>query len=266
MKTNKNIKKIIVHSGQFHLDDIICVALCRLMNPDCEIERNNKPDLTKTGPETGIVVADVGMVHDPEKWLFDHHQDKYTPDDDPKTVRAACGRVWDYFGDPESYPALTAYIRAVDLHDTGVKWTSLGVIGSFAPQWNDDFTMEEGFERALNHVMEIIKAIIHRDEAELAAYDAVAAYPVENDVIIMERYLPWHRYVSDHEEIKAVVFPGRDPETWTIGVPKGKAFPEEWLDSKPDGLIFMPAWRTMAVVDSVERAKELVEFLEEESV
>lgn len=259
----KKLNKIIVHGGIFHLDDVVCCALAKIVNPDVIIERNNKPDINEAGPETGILIADVGMVYDPEHWLFDHHMDRYDTDSDPATVRAACGRVWDYFGSATDFPSLTAYIRAVDLHDTGVQWSPLGVINCFAPNWDDGFTMKDGFEFALEHVMQLIWAMIRKDYATKAAYDAVAKCPVEDEVILMQEFLPWSQYAAAHPEIKAVIFPGRDLGTWNVSIAKDHGtFPEEWLNEKPEGLVFMPAWRTMAVADSVERAKEFAKSIE----
>ena len=158
-----DIKELTIHGGLFHMDDVLCAALVRLNNPASRIIRSNKPDLEADGLGVWRAIADVGGVYDPERWLFDHHQDTYTPDSDPAEVRAAVGRLWDALGNAEQYPTLTAYIRAVDLHDTGVSWTPLGVIGSFAPNWDDQFTMDEGFEAAVQHVLELIRQMVRKD-------------------------------------------------------------------------------------------------------
>ena len=62
------INKIIVHGGVFHADDVFCVALARIINPDCEVDRVFKiPDGVDVNATSGTVVADIG------DGIFDHH-------------------------------------------------------------------------------------------------------------------------------------------------------------------------------------------------
>lgn len=255
-------RDIVVHGGLFHMDDVLCAVLCRIANPAVRIARKNNPEteIEIADIDLGIIVADVGGVYDPERGLFDHHQDKYTAESDPATVRAAVGRLWDTLGNVENYPGLTAFIHAVDLHDTGVSWTPLGVLGAFAPNWDETgATMDDGFEAAVQYLLPLVRRLILKDEADRRAVEAVAACQREDGVIIMEKFLPWQEYAAQHEEIRAVVFPGRDPGTWNISIPKGRGlFPASWLEpaNKPDGMVFMPAWRTMCVANSPDKAKE----------
>ena len=255
-----DIKELTVHGGLFHLDDVLCAALVRLNNPACQIVRSNKPNLEADGLGRWRAIADVGGVYNPDRWLFDHHQDHYTPDSDPATVRAAVGRLWDVLGNV-GYPTLTTYICAVDLHDTGVTWSPLGVIGSFAPNWDDQFSMDEGFERAVQHVMELVRQMVRKDQSAARAVAELNKVPVENGIAILDKFLPWQDWARNNPEVKAVVAPGRDPGTWNVNIPKGRGtFPQSWLDpaNKPNHLVFMPAWRTMAVVDSRDVITDLV--------
>lgn len=254
------IDKIIVHGGVFHLDDLLTVAIIRHEFPDVEVCRENNPNLNYAGPYTGIVIADVGRVCDPDRWIFDHHQDVYDPESDPATVKAAVGRMWDAFGRTKEYAGLTELVHAVDLHDTGVKWTPLGAaIRSFAPNWDEDwFTMDEAFFAALEWLQPLVDRIIHKDEARLNAGEILDTVEVRNGVMILTKFVPWQGYVKHRDDITAVVFPGRDPGTWNLQIPQGKGlFPKEWLTAKPEGVTFMVNWRTMITVDSVDRAIEL---------
>jgi hypothetical protein len=263
---NGDIKELTVHGGLFHLDDVLCVAIARLNNPTCRIIRSNKPDLDAECLGVWKAIADVGGTHDPSRWLFDHHQDRYTPESDPAEVRAAVGRLWDALGDAEKYPALTAYIRAVDLHDTGVRWSPLGVIGSFAPNWDDQFSMDEGFESAVKHVLDLVRQMVRKDQSAARAAGELDKYPINEGIVTLDKFLPWQDWASCHPEIRAVVTPGRDPETWNINLPKGRGmFPVDWLEpaNKPKGMVFMPAWRTMLVTDDREVIGDLVDQIVE---
>ena len=210
-----DIKTLVVHGGLFHLDDLAVAALCRIANPDCVIVRDSKPSLDTAGPENGVLVADVGGVCDPARWVFDHHQDRYESWwDDKTTVRAAVGRVWDTLGNAEAYPTLTQWIRAVDLHDTGVVWSPLGVFGAFAPNWNEERSMDSAFAEALEIVQKIILKMIEKDEATAAASTELDQIPVEDGILRMEKFIPWQGWAAEHPEIKAVITPGRNPGEW----------------------------------------------------
>jgi uncharacterized UPF0160 family protein len=223
-----DIKELTVHAGLFHLDDVLCAALVRINNPECRIIRSNKPDVEAEGLGTWRAVADVGGIHDPDQCLFDHHQVRYTPDSDPTTVRAAVGRLWDALGNADAYPTLTQYIRAVDLHDTGVCWTPLGVIGSFAPNWDDQFSMDDGFEAAVQHTMNIVRQLVRKDKSAARAVTELEKCPIENGVLTLNKFLPWQDWVSTRSEVKAVVTPGREPGEWNVNLPKGRGtFPTE---------------------------------------
>ena len=64
-------KKIVVHSGTFHSDDVFAVATLR-------IKFNDKIKVTRTREMNIIdkadIVCDVGNIYDPENGRFDHHQ------------------------------------------------------------------------------------------------------------------------------------------------------------------------------------------------
>jgi hypothetical protein len=259
---NGDIKELTIHGGLFHLDDVLCAALCRLNDPTCKIIRSNKPALEAEGLGVWRAIADVGGVYDSERWLFDHHQDRYTPDSDPETVRAAVGRLWDTLGNAEKYPTLSNYIHAVDLHDTGVAWTPLGVVGSFAPNWDDSFTMDDGFEAAVQYVLQLVRQMVRKDQSAARAAGELDKYPINEGIVTLDKFLPWQDWASRHPEVRAVVTPGRDPETWNINLPKGRGmFPVDWLEpaNKPKGMVFMPAWRTMLVTDDREVIGDLVD-------
>lgn len=256
----EELEQITVHGGIFHLDDICCCALARIAFPGIKIVRSNKPEVVYHDHH---IIADVGGVYDPDQWFFDHHMDRYAPDSDPTTVRAAVGRMWDTLGNVKAYPTLTQFIHAVDLHDTGVVWSPLGAaIRSFAPAWNDNFTMDEGFNRALDFVEALIREIIRQDEAATAAEDALDSAPIRDGVLVLDKFMPWQDYVEKRSDIKAVVYPGRDPGSFNCQIPKDRGvFPEDWLTTKPDGITFVPAWRTMACAVNKETAISLVDAI-----
>lgn len=90
------MKKIAVHNGKFHLDDLMAIAIIKAANfrDNFEIERTRNRQII----DDSDFAVDVGEVYDPERNRFDHHQN------DPNLIRengfkyAASGLVWKKFG------------------------------------------------------------------------------------------------------------------------------------------------------------------------
>ena len=58
-------KKIVVHAGLFHADDVLCVAMMRILNADISVERVYK---VPEHVDDDTIVADIGGGK------YDHHQ------------------------------------------------------------------------------------------------------------------------------------------------------------------------------------------------
>lgn len=69
--------KIIAHPGSAHKDDFMAASVLLATLGDAEIYRREPTAEDLANPDTYVV--DVGLVYDPEKHNFDHHQDKTLP-------------------------------------------------------------------------------------------------------------------------------------------------------------------------------------------
>jgi hypothetical protein len=69
--------KIITHPGSAHKDDFMSVSILLATLGSAEIYRREATPEDLSDPKTYVV--DVGMVYDPEKHNFDHHQDPTFP-------------------------------------------------------------------------------------------------------------------------------------------------------------------------------------------
>lgn len=68
------ITKIITHAGQFHADEILSIALLRVLGFDAPVERTFTPtEQDLADPQ--VFVLDVGKRYEPHLGNFDHHQD-----------------------------------------------------------------------------------------------------------------------------------------------------------------------------------------------
>lgn len=91
---------LVTHSGQFHADDIFSTALLNVYfrHKDKTIKVKCKRSIKKEDIEIADIVYDIGLVYDPKKLRFDHHQN------DTELVRsngipyAAFGLVFKNFG------------------------------------------------------------------------------------------------------------------------------------------------------------------------
>lgn len=84
-----NVRKMIVHSGLAHVDDIMACAMAYAfgVSPAVRVERRNPtPEELE---DTQALVLDVGGIHDPAKMDFDHHQRKR--EEEPKCAYKLLG-------------------------------------------------------------------------------------------------------------------------------------------------------------------------------
>ena len=53
--------RIVVHGMNFHTDDILCVTLARMLNPNIEVVRTNDAnEIAAYLNDPNIIVADIG--------------------------------------------------------------------------------------------------------------------------------------------------------------------------------------------------------------
>ncbi|MEI8338008.1 MAG: MYG1 family protein [bacterium] len=93
----KKRKKIVVHNGGFHADDVFAVATIMLANPKEKFEIVRTRDEARI--KNGDFVADVGRVYDENKLRFDHHQEGGAGKRENGIPYASFGLVWKKFGE-----------------------------------------------------------------------------------------------------------------------------------------------------------------------
>ena len=65
-------KLVVVHGGSAHRDDLLTVCVLLAQHPQAPVERRDP--LAEELADPSVIVADVGMQHDPALNNFDHHQ------------------------------------------------------------------------------------------------------------------------------------------------------------------------------------------------
>lgn len=201
-------KKIMVHGGLFHADDVLCVAMARIINPSIEIERVFKV------PEN---IADDTIICDIGGGRYDHHQaDAEIRETGYKY--AACGLFFrDFWEDlfPTEKSAekfLWDFIIPIEQTDNGEapKNPLSKFISSFNPTWDDSADADTAFMEAVSVMETLIKKQLKSANAEKAAEDGVReAYSRchESGVVILPQFMPWQNVICQTDDVKFVIYP-----------------------------------------------------------
>lgn len=232
---NTETKKIIiVHSGNFHADEVFaCAALSILNGGNVEIFRSRDPQVWATGD----YVVDVGGVYDHATGHYDHHQPGGAGTHENGIPYSSLGLVWKHYGEliagtPEAARVITGrLVEPVDAVDNGVDtFTVTGAaspyliqtaVSIFSPGWNETFTDDEGFFEALDIAKKILKREIAlaqgKTEGEAKVRAIYEATP-DKRIIVLDDGYPWHEVLSGYPEPLFVVKPERGESTqWKVG-------------------------------------------------
>ena len=245
---------IVTHSGSFHADDVLAVALIRsLKDAEATVERTRDPARI----DAADVVVDVGGSFDADSRRFDHHQKSYTGS------RSSAGMVLDWLeegGDVE--PDLAARLRAeivdyVDAVDNGQRSPDFGVpcfssmIGAMTEAADALGGFDIAFERAADSAALVVQGVVRGFRAAAAARAAVdaamrAAITRGDAVVELDGYLKWKPAYFDLDgaahPTDYVAFPG-DGDYRVIAIPvelgsfdEKRSFPEAWAGLEGEAL------------------------------
>lgn len=240
------IDRIIVHGSVFHADDVFCVALMKLFNPDIEVLREFK--VTDEMVTDSTIVADVGMVCDFEQ-RFDHH----CLDGQSEEETAVCSveLLWRYLGN-EELTSFTSLFKEISMHDCGIKFNEISLmIKDMNPSWDQD-PSPKYFEEAVKLASKILNRKLELHESKVLAESYYIEAPVDNGAKVFSRFIPWQDYAVE-EGIERAIFPSRDG--FALAVRQGcELLPENWLEEKPEGCTFVHKGRFIAAFDTPENA------------
>ena len=91
---------LVTHSGQFHADDIFSTAFLHVYyrHKDKTIKVKCRRSIKKEDIEKADIVYDIGLVYNPKKLRFDHHQNDAGLIRENGIPYAAFGLVFKHFG------------------------------------------------------------------------------------------------------------------------------------------------------------------------
>lgn len=260
--------RLVTHSGRFHADDVFATSALSILfekqNKEFELIRSRKSE----DIESGDIVYDNGREYNPDKKIFDHHQEGGAGERDNKVPYAAFGLIWKHYGqeivleffegklEKEKIDKIhklvdEVLVQPIDAGDTGCEDYSSDKEGlrsyvpdSFVLSFNP--TNKEGYENSYDLFMQsvnIAKQILEREllsaEAKIAGIEKVKnIYESSEDkrIIVLDEGGSWKEVLVKKEEPMYVIFPTVDADGWMIqavtkelsGYDVRKSFPENW--------------------------------------
>ena len=245
----RNAKHVVVHGGVCHADDVFFVATAKMINPDLETIRVNDPKVAKEyDSDPSYIVGDIGGG----RW--DHHD--LTPKvREDGTPYAAFGLLWADVGEhicksPEIANKIEDwFIKSLDKSDNG-DFSSPNYISTLAKQFHpargETFTMDEGFQMAVEFATQILMRSIRSATDVVEAYKLVSDYAEDSPApyLVLGEFHPYSEWEQDHFEYRWCIYP--TPRGWILR-PMLDHFwdhpiPKEWWgapeDKLPEGMHF----------------------------
>jgi len=286
------LKKVAVHNGPFHPDDVFSFAILKLIYPNLEVVR------TRDVGELEKVDAriDVGRKYSHEERNYDHHQNGGAGKRENGIPYASIGLIWKHYGmELAGSKDVWEYIdkriiQYIDADDNGVSVYSVkefepykidNIIEGLNPNWPNLSLgiYDKKFLEAVEIVIKIMKGEIERAKGIFDAEKLLAKKVKEQkgkDYIILESYMPYKEYLIKNSKLKFVVMYDGVEKHWVaraLGVNADSFecrayFPEGWAglsdeklekESGIKGAVFCHNKRFIFIAKTKEGAVEAVE-------
>lgn len=283
---------IATHSGKFHADDIFAVAVLEIvLDGDVEVIRTRDSEEIKRAD----YVVDVGHVYDPDKKMFDHHQEGGAGERKNGIPYASFGLVWKQYGEEICGSRKIADIidevlaQPIDAADNGIKIDtpihenlhSYGIhdiVLAYRPTWKES---NELYDERFNFLVSLAVKLLEREIAVvkdrvLGWEEVERAYQSVEDkrIIILDEKLPWQECLINKKEPLIVVEPASSEGWHAEATIKSKDdwferrvyFPEAWAGKRDEELqrasgitdaVFAHRGRFLVVAESKHGALEL---------
>lgn len=249
--------KVITHSQQFHLDELMAVALLSLYVFDgqkFELIRTRDKGIIEAGQaEPDTFVVDVGLKYDPAMRNFDHHQNDSSLCWNDGVPLSSCGMVWKWLRankylnskmNDETMDVLEQeFIRRVDMQDNGIaKFSDCNFLVMYNRKPDDPREQDKQFMMALkpakSHFINYFVYVRGNMKAEKAIAKAIKnSEKYKNIVVCASNIKDAAKRVAHLPDKKMVIYP-HSKGAWAIEtVPltinddysKRVPAPQEWL-------------------------------------
>lgn len=249
--------KVITHSQQFHLDELMAVSLLSLYVFDgqkFELIRTRDKAIIEAGQsEPDTFVVDVGLKYDPVMRNFDHHQNDSSLCWDDGVPLSSCGMVWKWLrankylnskmNDETMNVLEQEFIRRVDMQDNGIaKFSDCNFLVMYNRKPDDPREQDKQFMMALkpakSHFINYFVYVRGNMKAEKGIVKAIKNSEKYKNIVVCESNIKdAAKRVAHLPDKKMVIYP-HSKGAWAIEtVPltvnddysKRVPAPQEWL-------------------------------------
>ncbi|MFH1585603.1 MAG: MYG1 family protein [archaeon] len=242
------MKTVATHDGRFHKDEIFAVAILKIIYPNIKVIRSRDPEIFSKAD----IRVDVGLKYNPKTNDFDHHQNEFNEKRENGVYYSSCGLIWKHFWkgvveskevalelDGKLFQPIDAEDNGINLYDSGpIKpYTLREISRSFFPIFEDKEEINKAFMKVVDLAVNIIKNEINMI-SEIVKARTILKNKIEKsneEYLVLDKYIPWKKYVIENTDLKYVVHPGHDKKWVVVAVPikNGdyrcrKDFPREW--------------------------------------
>ena len=271
---NKESVNVVVHGGCFHADDVACVALLKLLHKNVNVSRKFKVDIDSEEADYVLDIGRVDKVTDSQVFL-DHHQGPEIIDN-TQVKHCAFSKLVEHMMDPDDAMFnkyfMNTLVLPIAAQDNGQNGSDFGLfpsplsfVNSMCLSWKDDQKLtDQRFDEVVEMATKVIENIIKNIEDKVEAYNLVkvAFDNAEEEVMILDRYLPWTDTVIEHNgedpKVKLVTYPSNRGGYNIQVVPKKIGSFESWLKIPEEVTNFEgcsgQAHNAFAFFDSVDHA------------
>lgn len=293
--------KLVTHNNRFHADDVFATAalLIALKKEikDVKIIRTRDENIINLGD----YVYDVGLIYDPEKNKFDHHQEGGSGERENGIPYSSFGLIWKKFGEQICGSKEIAQkldkklIQPIDAMDNGVEiykpvydgiypYILTDIIFAFDPSWPEKENFDELFIQAVGWAKKLLqREITKMTDIEKSETKLKEIYDKADDkrIIILDNNYPWEDILNKYPE-PIFVIKNRIEDQWSVKSVRDnmnsflnrKSFPESWAGKNNEDLIkvtgvtdalFCHSKKFICVAKSKEGAIKLAKLALEEN-
>ena len=253
---------IYTHSGMFHADDALAVAIVQMCVPLHENEIVRVRELPETFGKNDIAV-DIGGVYDPDRKIFDHHFAGGSNDG-----CAAVGKIWKYVNFPDELKdrVYLTLIGSIDRADIGVAdwipvkddWRHLSasaLISSMNPPSGSTYErVMDCFMHAVECMRCALVGAVEQAKTWLKMEEVVKTSEIiGSKILVLTTGGPWQEHIfnQNKKNILYVIYPSERGGFCLQCVPDvlggfgmRKSLPEDWWGlKKSEFIVVLPPRR-----------------------
>jgi uncharacterized UPF0160 family protein len=245
---------VLTHDGKFHADDVFATATLNILyDGNIKITRSRNPEIIQKFLNNADAIVDNGRDYNPEKNIFDHHQEGGAGSRENGVPYAAFGLVWKHFGKRVCLKKIKTFnkeninledvveyvwqnvdknlVSHIDATDTGYTdyysektndsaYVPDKIVSAFVPTWQENYNdSDKIFGKLSNLAVNLIEREIKINFDKFLSKSLVEeTYQNSSDkrIIVFQRGYPWKEALTEKPEPLYAIFPTINGDGWMI--------------------------------------------------